>query len=74
MQADKCYNIEWSTEGTISHTTVEVKDAGSGEMVYYRDTNGEWTPEKGEVSTFLDWASEGLLRGGELMELRLMSL
>jgi hypothetical protein len=53
---------------------VEVKDAGSGEMVYYRDTNGEWTPEKGEVSTFLDWASEGLLRGGELMELRLMSL
>jgi hypothetical protein len=30
-----CYNIEWSTEGTLSHTTVEVKDAGSGEMVYY---------------------------------------
>jgi hypothetical protein len=29
---------------------VEVKDAGSGEMVYYRDTNGEWTPDKGEVS------------------------
>jgi len=45
-----CYNIEWSTEGTLSHTTVEVRDAGSGEMVYYRDTNGEWTPEKGEVS------------------------
>ena len=45
-----CYNIEWSTEGTLSHTTVEVKDAGSGEMVYYRDTNGEWTPDKGEVS------------------------
>lgn len=44
-----CYNIEWSTEGTISHTTAEVKDAGSGELVYYRDTNGEWTPEKGEV-------------------------
>lgn len=45
-----CYNIEWSTEGAVSHTTVEVRDAGSGEMVYYRDTNGEWTPEKGEVS------------------------
>merc|ERR1712169_70883 len=29
-----CYNIEWSTEGTISHTTVEVKDAASGELVY----------------------------------------
>jgi hypothetical protein len=47
-----CYNIEWSTEGTLSHTTVEVKDAGSGEMVYYRDTNGEWTPENGEVSFY----------------------
>ena len=45
-----CYNIEWSTEGTLSHTTVEVKDAGSGEMVFYRDTNGEWTPDKSEVS------------------------
>jgi hypothetical protein len=45
-----CYNIEWSTEGTLSHTTVEVRDAGSNEIVYYRDTNGEWTPEKGEVS------------------------
>lgn len=44
-----CYNIEWSTEGTISHTTVEVRDAGSDEIVYYRDTNGQWTPEKGEV-------------------------
>jgi hypothetical protein len=49
VEGDKCYNIEWSTKGTLSHTTVEVKDAGSGEMVYYRDTNGEWTPEKGEV-------------------------
>ncbi len=46
---DTCYKLEWSTEGTVSHTTVEVRDAGSGEMVYYRDTNGEWTPEKGEV-------------------------
>ncbi|CZR66839.1 uncharacterized protein PAC_16740 [Phialocephala subalpina] len=44
-----CYKIEWSTEGTVSHTTVEVRDAGSSELVYYRDTNGEWTPEKGEL-------------------------
>jgi hypothetical protein len=44
-----CYNIEWSTDGTLSHTTVEVRDAGSNEIVFYRDTNGEWTPEKGEV-------------------------
>ena len=44
-----CYEIEWSTEGTLSHTTVEVRDAGSDELVYYRDTNGQWTPEKGEV-------------------------
>lgn len=45
-----CYKIEWSTEGTLTHTTAEVRDAGSGELVYYRDTNGDWTPEKGEVS------------------------
>jgi hypothetical protein len=56
VQESKCYNIEWSTEGTLSHTTVEVRDAGSGEMVYYRDTNGEWTPEKGEVCVFLSSA------------------
>ena len=45
-----CYRIEWSTEGTFSHTTAEVRDAGSDELVYYRDTDGEWTPKKGEVS------------------------
>jgi hypothetical protein len=47
---DECYKLEWKTDGVLSHTTVEVRDAGSGEMVFYRDTNGEWTPEKGEVS------------------------
>lgn len=46
---DTCYKLEWSTEGVLSHTTVEVRDAGSSEIVFYRDTNGEWTPEKGEV-------------------------
>jgi len=45
-----CYEIKWDTDGAISHTTVEVRDAGSDELVFYRDTNGEWTPEKGEVS------------------------
>lgn len=45
-----CYNLAWTTEGSVSHTTVEVRDAGSDELVYYRDTDGQWTPEKGEVS------------------------
>jgi hypothetical protein len=47
---DTCYQVEWSTVGALSHTTVEVRDAGSDEIVYYRDTNGEWTADKGEVS------------------------
>ena len=45
-----CYDIEWSTDGALSHTTLEVRDSGSHEIVYYRDTNGQWTPDKGEVS------------------------
>ncbi|KAI1193919.1 hypothetical protein F5X97DRAFT_20465 [Nemania serpens] len=44
-----CYKLEWSTEGVLTHTTAEVRDAGSGELVYYRDTDGTWTPEKGEL-------------------------
>lgn len=54
VEKSKCYNIEWSTEGALSHTTAEVRDAGSGELVYYRDTNGEWKPEKGEL-VYLDF-------------------
>jgi hypothetical protein len=65
VEKGTCYNIEWSTEGTLSHTTVEVKDVGSGEMVYYRDTNGEWTPDKGEVSFDRGYR----LRRSELMRL-----
>lgn len=49
-----CYNLEWTTDGTLSHTTVEVRDAGSAEIVYYRDTNGEWKPEKNEL-VYLDF-------------------
>ena len=48
-----CYELKWTTDGVLSHTTVEVRDAGSDEIVYYRDTDGEWTPEKGEVSAAL---------------------
>ena len=45
-----CYTIKWSTDGAISHTTAEFRDAGSNEVVFYRDTDGDWTAEKGEVS------------------------
>merc|ERR1711939_19937 len=62
-----CYNIEWSTECTISHTTVEVKDAASGEMVYYRDTNGDWTPEKGEL-VYLDFKPKVWKTGNDTVE------
>lgn len=36
-------------KGTFTHTTVEVRDAGSDEIVFYRDTNGDWTPDKKEL-------------------------
>ncbi|KAI1114939.1 hypothetical protein F5Y14DRAFT_450560 [Nemania sp. NC0429] len=49
-----CYKLEWSTEGALTHTTAEVRDAGSSEIVYYRDIDGEWTPEKGEL-VYLDF-------------------
>lgn len=54
VQKSTCYNIEWSTDGLLSHTTAEVRDAGSDEIVFYRDTNGEWTPKKGEL-VYLDF-------------------
>ncbi|KAK6908428.1 hypothetical protein V866_002723 [Kwoniella sp. B9012] len=44
-----CYNLKWSTDGALSHTTIEVRDAGSDEIVYYRDTDGEWTSGKNEL-------------------------
>ncbi|KAF8857129.1 hypothetical protein BDZ45DRAFT_705336 [Acephala macrosclerotiorum] len=62
-----CYKIEWSTEGTISHTTVEVRDAGSSELVYYRDTNGEWTPEKGEL-VYMDFKPKVWKTGNDTVE------
>ena len=54
VKSDQCYKLEWSSEGVLSHTTVEVRDAGSNEIVYYRDTNGDWKPEKGEL-VYLDF-------------------
>lgn len=62
-----CYNIEWSTDGTLSHTTVEVRDAGSNEMVYYRDTNGQWTPEKGEL-VYLDFKPKVWKTGNDTVD------
>jgi len=51
LKKSSCYHFKWSTEGAISHTTCEVRDAGSGELVYYRDTDGDWTAEKNEVGS-----------------------
>lgn len=62
-----CYNIEWSTDGALSHTTVEVRDAGSDEIVFYRDTNGEWTPEKGEL-VYMDFKPKVWKTGNDTVE------
>ncbi|KAK6067327.1 hypothetical protein SCUP234_04003 [Seiridium cupressi] len=62
-----CYEIEWSTDGTLTHTTAEVRDAGSGELVFYRDTNGEWTPEKGEL-VYLDFKPKVIATGNQTVE------
>ncbi|RDW85147.1 hypothetical protein BP6252_02737 [Coleophoma cylindrospora] len=62
-----CYTIDWSTDGTLSHTTVEVRDAGSNEMVFYRDTNGEWTAEKGEL-VYLDFKPKVWKTGNDTVE------
>ncbi|KAL1297932.1 hypothetical protein AAFC00_006445 [Neodothiora populina] len=62
-----CYNIEWTTEGRLSHTTVEVRDAGSDELVFYRDTDGEWTPEKGEL-VYLDFKPKVWKTGNDTVE------
>ncbi|KAI5859420.1 hypothetical protein GGS23DRAFT_600345 [Durotheca rogersii] len=49
-----CYDFAWHTEGPLTHTTAEVRDAASGALVFYRDTDGEWRPEKGEL-VYLDF-------------------
>ncbi|GAP90907.1 putative CND01770-like [Rosellinia necatrix] len=40
-----CYTIRWRTEGVLTHTTAEVRSAVQGRLLYYRDTNGDWTPD-----------------------------
>jgi hypothetical protein len=62
-----CYKLEWSTNGALSHTTAEVRDAGSGALVFYRDTNGEWTPEKGEL-VYLDFKPKVPKTGNDTVE------
>lgn len=62
-----CYKLEWSTDGTLSHTTAEVRDAGSDEIVFYRDTNGEWTPEKGEL-VYLDFKPKVWKTGNDTVD------
>ncbi|KAG5982156.1 hypothetical protein E4U55_002226 [Claviceps digitariae] len=64
---NSCYRLEWSTDGTLSHTTVEVRDAGSGELVYYRDTNGEWKPEKSEL-VYIDFKPKVWKTGNDTVD------
>jgi len=65
--ADNCYMIEWTTDGKFSHTTVEVRDAGSSELVFYRDTNGEYTAEKNEL-VYLDFKPKVWKTGNDTVE------
>lgn len=67
VSASTCYKIEWKSEGTLSHTTVEVRDVKSSEIVYYRDTNGEWTPEKGEL-VYIDFKPKIWRTGNDTVE------
>jgi len=62
-----CYNLAWSTDGVLSHTTIEVRDAGSDEIVYYTDVNGEWTPEKGEL-VYVDFKPKVYGQGNKTVE------
>ncbi|OAA76826.1 hypothetical protein LEL_06510 [Akanthomyces lecanii RCEF 1005] len=72
VKADGCYKLSWTTDGTLSHTTVEVRDAGSGEMVYYRDTNGEWKPEKNEL-VYLDFKPKVWKTGNDTVDYEVTS-
>ncbi|KUJ19530.1 uncharacterized protein LY89DRAFT_683351 [Mollisia scopiformis] len=67
-----CYKISWTTEGAVSHTTVEVRDAGSDELVYYRDTDGEWTPEKGEL-VYMDFKPKVWKTGNDTVEYKVVT-
>ncbi|KAI1799503.1 hypothetical protein F4811DRAFT_568188 [Daldinia bambusicola] len=62
-----CYQLEWRTEGTLTHTTAEVRDVKSSEIVFYRDTNGDWTPEKGEL-VYLDFKPKVPATGNQTVD------
>ncbi|ODN95875.1 hypothetical protein L198_04494 [Cryptococcus wingfieldii CBS 7118] len=62
-----CYEIKWTTDGKISHTTAEVRDAGSDEIIFYRDTDGEWTSEKNEL-VYLDFKPKVWGQGNSTVE------
>ncbi|WVQ72891.1 hypothetical protein IAR50_002452 [Cryptococcus sp. DSM 104548] len=67
-----CYEIKWTTDGKISHTTAEVRDAGSDEIVFYRDTDGEWTSEKNEL-VYLDFKPKVWGQGNSTVEYEVTS-
>ncbi|KAH8599521.1 hypothetical protein B0O99DRAFT_503476, partial [Bisporella sp. PMI_857] len=67
VKSDACYRIEWKSGGLLSHTTVEVRDAGSNEIVFYRDTDGEWEPVKGEL-VYLDFKPKVRKTGNDTVE------
>ncbi|KAF3056407.1 hypothetical protein GL218_06479 [Daldinia childiae] len=62
-----CYQLEWRTEGALTHTTAEIRDIKSGELVFYRDTNGDWTPEKGEL-VYLDFKPKVPATGNQTVD------
>jgi len=69
VSGSTCYKMSWKSDGALSHTTAEVRDAGSGELVYYRDTDGEWTPEKGEL-VYVDFKPKVWGTGNDTVEYR----
>ncbi|KAI0909935.1 hypothetical protein F4823DRAFT_562389 [Ustulina deusta] len=64
-----CYELKWRTDGALTHTTAEVRDAGSGALVYYRDTDGQWTPEKPEL-VYMDFKPKIPGTGNSTVEYR----
>lgn len=67
VSKSSCYTIKWTTEGALAHTTVEVRDAGSDEIVFYRDTDGDWTTEKREL-VYLDFKPKIAGQGNKTVE------
>ena len=49
--------FEWKTKGNVvSHTTLELREVKDNKNIYYyRDTNGDWTADKGGLF-YMDFA------------------